>query len=392
MKFHHGGRVASTVLGLTLAGAMLLSACSSSSKSTAASTGGGSAPAGSSAPASSSGSSAPSSAGGSSDCATGTLKAEGSTAQQNAMTQWVNDYQKQCPGATVTYNPTGSGAGVMQFIGKQVDFAGSDSALNPTADEPAKAKAACGSTALDLPMVVGPVAIAFKVKGIANGGLTLTPKLIAQIFLGKITKWNDPAIAAANSGVSLPSEPITVFFRQDQSGTTNNFENYLAATDPTDFTATPSKVWAGKVGQGKTGSQGVQQALSSTEGGIAYIEYSFALQGNLTTAKVDNGGGAVALSPTSASAAAAAAKIVGTGDDLSLKLDYATKVAGAYPIVLVTYEIVCSKYSDPKIGAFVKSFLTYTAGAGQTGLGDLGYAPVPDSIKTKLDASIASIS
>ena len=381
MKYNHGGRFVTAALGLSMAGAMALSGCSSSKKTTTAD--GSSASTGSaSAPASS----------GSGDCATGSLKAEGSTAQQNAMTKWINDYQKKCSGSTITYNGTGSGAGVLQFIGKQVDFAGSDSALNPTADEPAKAKAACGSTALDLPMVVGPVAIAFKVKGVEDGALTLTPKLIAQIFLGKIKKWNDPAIAAANAGVNLPGEDITVFFRQDQSGTTNNFENYLAATDPTDFTAAPSKIWPGTVGQGKTGSQGVQQAVTATEGGIAYLEYSFALNGNLSTAKVDNGGGAVELTPDTASAAAAAAKVVGTGSDVSLKIDYATKAAGAYPIILTTYEIVCSKYSDPKIGAFVKSFLTYTAGDGQTGLGDLGYAPIPEAIKTKVVAAIASLS
>lgn len=136
----------------------------------------------------------------------------------------------------------------------------------------------------------------------------------------------------------------------------------------------------------------MQQALTSTEGSIGYIEYAFALSGNLSTAKIDNGGGAVALSSATASAAAAAAKITGTGNDLTLKLDYATKVAGAYPIVLVTYEIVCSKYADPKIGTFVKDFLTYTSTTGQSGLPDLGYAPIPSSIKTKLTASIASIS
>lgn len=378
MKFKPGARVASTAVAVTVASAMLLSACSSSKKDTSSST------------TSAAGGSSTGAASG--NCPTGTLKGEGSTAQTNAMTSWVNGFQKQCSGATVNYNPTGSGPGVSQFIGKQVNFAGSDAALDPTAGEPAKAKAACGSTALDLPMVVGPVAVAFKLKGIEDGGITLTPKVTTQIFLGKITKWNDPAIAAINKGVTLPATNITVFFRSDESGTTSNFEKYLAANDPTDFTAKPSKSWAGKVGQGKAKSQGVQQALSSTEGSIGYIEYAFAISGNLSTAKIDNGGGAVALSADTASAAAAAATITGTGNDLTLKLDYATKAKGAYPIVLVTYEIVCSKYADPKIGTFVKDFLTYTSTTGQSGLPDLGYAPIPDAVKTKLTASIASIS
>lgn len=325
-------------------------------------------------------------------CPSGTLKAEGSTAQTNAMTAWVNAYQKKCTGTTVNYNPTGSGAGVKQFNGNQVDFAGSDSALDPKAGEVAAAAKRCASPALNMPMVVGPIAIAYKLKGVPDQGLTLTPKLITQIFLGKIKTWNDPALAAANKGVKLPSTPITVFFRSDESGTTSNFEKYLAANDPTDFTATPSKIWAGKVGQGKAKSQGIQQAVGSTEGSIAYEEYSFVVNGNLSAAKVDNGGGAVALSPATASAAAAAAKVVGTGKDVTLKLDYATKTPGAYPIVLVTYEIACTKYKDAKVGSFVKSFLTYTAGDGQKLLNGLGYAPIPASVKAKVDSAVAAIS
>ncbi|MCW2522724.1 MAG: phosphate transporter substrate-binding protein PstS [Frankiales bacterium] len=326
-------------------------------------------------------------------CASGSLKAEGSTAQANAVAQWIQDYQKQCPGATITYNGTGSGAGVSNFIAKQDNFAGSDSALNPAAGEVTKATAACGSPALDLPMVTGPIAVAYKVNGVTS--LTLTPDVITKIFLGKITTWDDPAIKAINPGVSLPSTKITVFYRSDSSGTTQNFEKYLAANDPTDFTSTPDKdsSKAGFAGQGKTGSQGVQQAISSTEGAIGYVEWSYAVSGNLDTAKVDNGGGAVELTAASAGAAVSAAKVASNGGaDLTLKLDYATKAPGAYPIILVTYEIVCSKYSDPAIGALVKSFLTYTSGPGQASLTDLGYAPLPAPIQTQVQSAIAAIS
>ena len=197
VKFKPGARFASTAVALTVTSALLLSACSSSKKSASSTT---TSAAGHARP---TGSSAAATVG---RCPSGTLKGEGSTAQTNAMTSWVNGFQKQCSGATVNYNPTGSGPGVAQFIGKQVNFAGSDAALDPTAGEPAKAKTACGSTALDLPMVVGPVAVAFKLKGIADGGITLTPKVTTQIFLGKITKWNDPAITAINKGVSLPAD------------------------------------------------------------------------------------------------------------------------------------------------------------------------------------------
>ena len=326
-------------------------------------------------------------------CATGSLKAEGSTAQKNAMEQWVKDFQAACSGATITYNGTGSGAGVANFLAKQDDFAGSDSALDPTKGEVAKASAACGSPALNLPMVTGPIAVAYKVNGVTD--LTLTPKVVTKIFLGKITTWNDPAIKALNANASLPDTKITVFYRSDSSSTTQNFEKYLAANDPTGFTSTPDKdsSKAGFAGQGKAGSQGVQQAIGSTDGSIGYVEWSFAVSGDLDTAKVDNGGGAVELTADSAGAAVAAAKVASNGgQDLTLKLDYATKTPGAYPLILVTYEIVCSKYSDPKVGALVKSFLTHTAGKGQDALQDLGYAPLPAEIQAKVQAAVATIS
>jgi len=330
--------------------------------------------------------------GGGATCSSGTLNAEGSTAQANAMTAWINGYTKECKDAKVNYNPTGSGDGVSAFTASQVDFAGSDSALDPTAGEVSAAQKSCGSTPLDLPMVVGPIAIAYKLNGVDK--LTLTPELIAKIFTGKITKWDDAAIAAANSGASLPSSNINVVYRSDSSGTTQNFEKYLAATDPTDFTAEPSKENAAQVfkGQGKAKSQGVAQGIASTEGSIGYVEYSYAVSASLSTASVDNGGGAVDLSKDTASAAAGAAQVVGTGDDLSLKIDYATKTPGAYPIILVTYEIVCSKYKDSATGTFVKNFLDYTANAGQSVLAGLGYAPLPSDLQSKVNQSIAKIS
>jgi phosphate transport system substrate-binding protein len=341
---------------------------------------------------SSSNNSSTSSGSGSTTCATGTLNAEGSTAQTNAMTQWISDYQKKCTGATINYNPTGSGAGVKNFNAGQVDFGGSDSALSAAKGEVAAAQKRCGSAPMDLPMVVGPIAVAFKVNGVDK--LTLTPTLIAKIFTGKITMWNDPAIKAANSSAPLPATKITVFFRSDSSGTTQNFETYLKATDPTDFTATPDKdsSKSGFVGQGKAKSQGVAQAISATEGAIGYVEYSFAVQDNLTAADIDNGGGAVALSKDTASAAAGAATVVGTGTDLSLKIDYATKTAGAYPIILVTYEIACTKYADAAKGKLVKSFLNYTATDGQAALAGLGYAPLPTALQAKVVQSVATIS
>ncbi|MCU1658068.1 MAG: phosphate transporter substrate-binding protein PstS [Pseudonocardiales bacterium] len=376
MKLYRAGVIAGLI-----AGVVALAACSSTKNSGSSST----TPAGG---ASTTGSSSSSTV----DCATGTLNAEGSTAQTNAMTQWINDYQKKCGGATINYNPTGSGAGVKNFNAGQVDFGGSDSALDPTKGEVAAAQKRCGAPAYDLPMVVGPIGVAFKVNGVDT--LTMTPDVIAKIFAGKISTWNDPAIKALNSSANLPATKITVFFRSDSSGTTQNFEKYLKATAPTVFTATPDKdsSKSGWVGQGKAKSQGVAQAISTTEGSIGYVEYSFAVQDNLSVAAVDNGGGPVKLSKDTASAALSSAKVTGTGGDLTLKLDYATKAAGAYPIILVTYEIACSKYTDAAKGKLVKSFLSYTATGGQAALPGLGYAPLPSDLQSKVTQSIAGIS
>jgi phosphate transport system substrate-binding protein len=359
-----------------LAAALALAACSSSGGNSNNAGGGGSG-----------------GGGGSTDCETGSLTSSGSTAQQNAINAWIKQYTTKCSGAKITYGGGGSGQGVTDFTTGKVNFAGSDSALDPSKGETAAAKKQCGSQALDLPMVTGPIAVAFKVNGITNGGITLTPSLIAKIFTGKIKKWNDPAIAAENKGVNLPDENITVFFRSDESGTTQNFETYLHTAAPADYTATPSKDWAG-TGQGKTGSQGVQQAISTTEGGIGYIEWSYAGSAHLSMAKVDNGGGPVALTAETAGKAVDAAQVASQGgDDLTLKLDYATKAPGAYPIILVTYEIVCSKYKDATIGKRVKAFLTYTSSdAGQNLLPTVGSAPLPSEVLSKVQAAVAKLS
>lgn len=385
MKLYRAGAVA----GL-LAGAVLLAACSSSKSAdkkpgaptdTATSTTTSSATGSSSAPAD-----------GAPTCSSGTLNAEGSTAQTNAINEWISAYGKACSGAKINYNPTGSGAGITAFTGKQVDFAGSDSALNADKGEIAAATKSCGSAPLDLPMVVGPIAIAFKLKGVEK--LTLTGDLVAKIFLGKITTWNDPAIVALNKDANLTATKMSVIYRSDSSGTTQNFEKYLAATAPSVFTTKPDKdsSKAGFAGQGKAKSQGVAAAIAATDGAIGYDEFSFAVSSGLSTASIDNGGGPVELSKDTASAAATSAKVVGTGGDLSLKIDYATKTAGAYPIILVTYEVVCSKYADPAKGTFVKNFLDYTVDGGQAALAGLGYAPLPAELQAKVKASIETIS
>jgi len=330
------------------------------------------------------------------DCGTGTLNGEGSSAQKNAIEQAITDYQNACAGATINYNPTGSGAGIKQFIAKQVDFAGSDSALaikakaGATSIEQVDADKACGSPAWNLPMVTGPIAVAYNLAGVDK--LILTPAVTAKIFNGVITKWNDPAIAAINPGVKLPDQAIKVFFRSDESGTTDNFTKYLSAAAPTDWTAAPGKKWTGK-GEGKEKSAGVANAVKATPGGITYAEWSYAKDNKLGIAQIDNGGGPVELTGESAGKAVAAAKQVGVGNDVKLKLDYATKEAGAYPILLVTYEIVCSKGKDPAKTKLLSTFLkSFAAADMQTKLQDIGYAPLPAEVQAKVNTAIAALS
>jgi phosphate transport system substrate-binding protein len=309
------------------------------------------------------------------------------------MTTWVTAYNKACSGAKVNYTSTNSGQGVADFNAGKIGFGGSDAALNPdaTPSEVDAAAKACGSPAWDLPMVTGPIAVAFNVKGVTD--LTLNAQVLTKIFLGKITSWDDAAIKALNSSATLPSEPIKVFFRGDPSGTSKNFEKYLSVNDPTDWgSLVVDKPWPGKAGSGVTGSPAVAAGVKSTEGGIGYMEWSYAGLNSLATAKVDNGAGAVALSADTAGAFVAGAKITGTNGDLTLSIDYTAKTPNAYPIVLVTYEIVCSKYKDAATGALVKSFLTYTASAaGQGLLPAQGYAPLPASILSKVQDQVAAI-
>jgi phosphate transport system substrate-binding protein len=329
------------------------------------------------------------------DCPEGTLNAEGSTAQKNAIEEVISKYNEKCADATVNYNPTGSGAGIKQFNASQVDFAGSDSALKTVAKdgvvEADDAKKRCAdNTALNLPMVIGPVALAYNIDGVSK--LVLDGPTAAKIFQGTIKTWNAPDIAKLNPGVTLPAAPIAVFFRSDESGTTENFTKYLAAAGGGAWKGEPAKKWTG-TGAGKEKSAGVAEGVKSTKNSISYVEWSYAVDNKLGIAQIDNGSGPVELSTESAGKALSAAKPVGTGNDLALKLDYATKAPGAYPIILVTYEIACSKGLPAEKTALVKSFLSYFAGSeGQGSLVDLNYAPLPEELRTKVDAAIQAIS
>lgn len=318
------------------------------------------------------------------------VTAEGSTAQQNAVALFNQVWAQKCQGKNLSYNPTGSGAGREQFVAGNVDFAGSDSAIK---DEQAQqaAQRCGGNPAWNLPLVFGPIAMAYNIDGV--DGLVLNGDTLAKIFQGQITTWNDPAIAALNEGKTLPDTQITPIYRSDSSGTTDNFQKYLEAASGGAWTKGDGSEFQGGAGEGAQKSAGVAQAVQATPGSIGYVEKGFADQAGIPYAQIDNGSGAVELTDESAGKAIDAATFAAEGNDLTLDLAslYGTQESGAYPLVLATYEIVCSNGYDAETAEAVKSFLTIAANDGQSGLSAAGYVPLPDKFKERLLTSIDAI-
>jgi phosphate ABC transporter phosphate-binding protein len=315
------------------------------------------------------------------------LTAEGSTAQQNAMSLFNQVWGQYCPGKGVSYNPTGSGAGREQFIAGHVDFAGADSPL--VADQIGPAAKRCdGNPAWDLPLVFGPVALVYNLPGVQK--LVLSSDALAKVFSGRITVWNDPILAALNPGAALPDTKIVPIYRSDSSGTTDNVQKYLTAAAPQSWTRGVGTEFQGGVGEGTAKSAGVIQAVRATPGAIGYVEKGFADQAGLSYAMIDTGNGVVPLTNDTADKAIQAAGFVADGNDLVLDLNpmYAPQQPGTYPLVLATYEIVCSKGYAPDTSAAIKSFLGVAATNGQAGLTSAGYVPLPDNVKERLVTAI----
>lgn len=319
------------------------------------------------------------------------LTAEGSTAQQNAMALFNQVWGQYCPGKSVSYNPTGSGAGREQFIAGHVDFAGADSPL--AADQIGPASARCdGNPAWDLPLVFGPIALVYNLAGVP--ALVVSSDALAKIFSGRITVWNDPILAALNPGVVLPDTKITPIYRTDSSGTTDNVQKFLTAAAPQSWTKGVGTEFQGGVGEGATKSAGVVQAVRATPGAVGYVEKGFADQAGLPYAQIGtNKGGVIPLTNETAGNAVRAANFVGDGNDMVLDLNsmYSSQDPRSYPLVLATYEIVCSKGSDADTAGAIKSFLTVAAGSGQADLPTAGYVPLPDKVKERLVAAINAL-
>jgi phosphate transport system substrate-binding protein len=356
-------------VGIATTGALLLAGCGASNES------------GSSGGAGASGSAAA--------AASGTISGAGASTQQAATQAWVADFQKTNPDATINYDPSGSGAGRTQFIAGGVDWAGSDAYI--TGDEATKAASRCGGNIVEVPVYVSPIALVYNLAGVTN--LQLSPSTIAKIFAGKITTWNDPAIAADNPGVTLPATPIAPVHRSDKSGTTQNFTDYLSVAAKADWPTPVADSWPIQGGEAAQGTSGVVGAVKGGNGTIGYADASQA-QG-LSIAKVKVGDAWVAPSAEGAAKVLESSKRVPDGGDkaFAFKIDRTTTAPGAYPVTLVSYAIACGKYPDAAKANLVKSYLGYVVSPeGQAAAASAaGSAPLPASLSTQITPAVQSI-
>lgn len=325
---------------------------------------------------------------------TGNLPGAGASSQQNAQTAWTESFMglagAEGSDLQVTYDPTGSGTGREQFLSGQVQFAGTDAALDE--EELAASTEVCnGEQAFDLPVYISPIAVVFNIEGVDS--LNLTPEVIAGIFAGDITNWNDEAIVADNPDATLPDLAIVPVHRSDDSGTTENFTEYLSATAPDAWTHGPVETWPISGGQSGDGTSGL---ISTVEGGNGTIGYADASQaGNLGTAAIQVGEEFV---PYSAEAAAKAVdvspRVEGRAEnDIVVELDRTSTEEGVYPIVLVSYLTLCGSYADSAQGEAVKAYASYIVSpeGQQVAAENAGSAPLSDELSTEAQAAVEAI-
>jgi phosphate transport system substrate-binding protein len=315
----------------------------------------------------------------------GTINGAGSTFAAPIYSQWGNALKDQ--GVTVNYQPVGSGAGVAQFAAGTVDFGASGPALTPE-----DRKTITKGDAVQIPMAFGAITVSYNLDGVKSG-LKLDGATVADVFLGKVKTWNDPAIAKLNPGVDLPSDPITVVHRSDESGTTKGFTTFLSAY---------SSEWKSKVGADKTvkwptgtgakGNDGVAAAVKQQKGAVGYVEEAYALQNDFTTASVKNKSGKF-VAPTLDSTTAAG-EGVKVPEDLGISIIDAPNPA-AYPIAsqtfVIVYEDMCKAGKSQGTAKAVKQFLDYGLGDGQGVLGQLQYAKLPDALLQRSKAAASGL-
>lgn len=319
----------------------------------------------------------------------GTISGAGASSQQAAMQAWIAGFSGANPDATVNYDPAGSGAGRTQFIAGGVAFAGSDAYLDE--EELPQAQQRCGGDVVEVPAYISPIAVIYNLPGVTD--LQLAPATIAGIFLGQITNWNAPEIAADNPGKTLPDQAITPVHRSDESGTTENFTDYLHQAAPTVWTAEPDGAWPLPGGEAAQGTSGVVGAVQGGAGTIGYADESQAGELGKTLVKV----GDAFVGPTPEAAAnvlTESTRVEGRGaGSFAYDLARDTTAAGTYPIVLVSYQMACSRYQDQAQADLVKGFLTYTTSAeGQTAASEAaGSAPLSDELRSQITPAISGI-
>ncbi|MEU4387111.1 phosphate ABC transporter substrate-binding protein PstS [Promicromonospora sp. NPDC023805] len=282
----------------------------------------------------------------------------GASSQESAMKAWIAGFQEQHPGAAISYDPAGSGDGREAFLTGDTSFGASDVALSD--EEMAASGPACdGGNAIDLPVYISPIAVAFNLEGIDR--LNLSSDVIARIFTGQVTRWDDPAIAEANPEAKLPALGITPVHRSDDSGTTENFADYLHETAPQAWPHEPDGLWPLAGGFAAEGTSGVTETVRSTPGSVTYADASATTDLGRVAIKVGE-----EYVPYSADAAAAVVDVSPRIEnryehDLAFVLDRKIDKPFAYPMVLVSYLVVCSRYEDRAEGTFVKEFVGYVA-------------------------------
>ena len=320
----------------------------------------------------------------------GSFKGAGASSQEAAMEAWISGFQEQHPEAAISYDPIGSGDGREAFLAGGTAFGASDVALSD--EEMAASGPACdGGNAIDLPVYISPIAVAFNLEGVEQ--LNLSSDVIARIFTGQITQWNDPAIVAANPEAKLPALGITPVHRSDDSGTTENFTDYLHATAPKAWPHTPDGLWPLAEGFAAEGTGGVTDTVRSTPGGITYADASRTT--DLGRAAILVGDEYVAYSADAAAAVVDVSPRIENRyeHDLAFVLDRTIDKPFAYPMVLVSYLVVCSRYDDRAKGTFVKEFVEYVASTeGQErAAGAAGSAVISPDVQDWIGAAAKAI-
>ncbi len=320
----------------------------------------------------------------------GQISASGASSQNSAMTAWIAGYQEVQPEVTINYDAIGSGGGRENLASGASPLVGSDAYLDE--EEREGVIEVCGDGgALHVPGYISPIAIAYNLPGVEE--LNLAPDVLAQIFNQDIETWDDPAIAEDNPDAELPDTEITVVNRSDESGTTENFLEYLTAVAPDAWPHEVSGDWPVSGGEAAAQTTGVIQVVQGTEGAITYSDASAI--GSLSTAAIGVGEEFVGYSPEAAAAVVEASEPADTGIEGDLALDLArdTTETGTYPIVLVSYEIACSSYEDENTANIVKDFLTYVVSeeGQQVAAEAAGSAPISDGLRERAMETIEII-